>query len=359
MASNGKWSIELLKADGTVALQELSVACFGEGAQSAEFFQQRFFGAPGPDADVVVARSGGQLIGAQAVTYLEFLIGGRPETAGMFTDGMTHPEHRRKGIFRALRLEAERRAFDKGASLLFTMPNDLSLPSFQHSPGWHVLPDRVLLARVLDVGGLLQDWGLPRPLARGTDALTHWAVRNGSHLDTRGLEEATELAAFAAEIDAMAAQTLDRLGGVVCARGQSFLDWRFFKNPSWRYRYFVARDASGSPCAYLVTAGERRMGTLLCYAVDMLWTDKQSMVRLLDFAALALKNHGARVFGSIVSSPSLTRVLRGAGFSRVPPAVSKRSFHTAYAVHPSRQDVAAVARQGDAWFLSLADFDTI
>jgi GNAT superfamily N-acetyltransferase len=323
MASNGKWSIELLKADGTVALQELSVACFGEGAQSAEFFQQRFFGAPGPDADVVVARSGGRLVGAQAVTYLEFLIGGRPETAGMFTDGMTHPEHRRKGIFRALRLEAERRAFDKGASLLFTMPNDLSLPSFQHSPGWHVLPDRVLLARVLDVGGLLQDWGLPRPLARGTDALTHWAVRNGSHLDTRGL------------------------------------DWRFFKNPSWRYRYFVARDASGSPCAYLVTAGERRMGTLLCYAVDMLWTDKQSMVRLLDFAALALKNHGARVFGSIVSSPSLTRVLRGAGFSRVPPAVSKRSFHTAYAVHPSRQDVAAVARQGDAWFLSLADFDTI
>jgi hypothetical protein len=239
------------------------------------------------------------------------------------------------------------------------MPNDLSLSSFRSSLGWHVLPDRVLLARVLDVRGLTQDWGLPGWLARGTGALSRWAIRDGSGLDTSGLEEVPELAPFAVDVDAVAKQALPPISGVVCARGYRFLDWRFVRNPTWRYRYFIARDAWGRPCAYLVTVSERRMGTVLCYAADMLWTNEQIMIRLLDFAALTLKNDGARVFGSIVSSPRLTRMLKRAGFSRVPPAISKRSFHAAYAVHPDRGDVGAVARQSDEWFLSLADFDTI
>ena len=83
------------------------------------------------------------------------------------------------------------------------------------------------------------------------------------------------------------------------------------------------------------------------------------MIRLLDFAANALKKAGARLFGSIVSSALQVRMLRKAGFRCVPPAITKRSFHTAYAVHPDRSDVANLAREGDAWFLSLADFDTI
>ncbi|MEX2302113.1 MAG: GNAT family N-acetyltransferase [Bryobacterales bacterium] len=359
MTTTSNWTVRALRSDEGAALHRLSVACFGEGAHTAAFVDHRFCNGSAVPAEVVVAECDGRLIGAQAVTYLNFFAAGKEVTAGMFTDGMTHPNYRRQGVFRALLEETERRAFANEASLLFTMPNDRSLPSFQRSPGWHILPDRVLLARVVEVAGLLEDRGAPKPLARGVGALTHWAIRNGSHLDTNGLDEVNDLAPYAAEIDTLTEGTLPRLGGVACSRKHAFLDWRFAKNPSWRYRYFVAKDSTGRLSGYLVTVVEQRMGTSVCYAADMLWTDERDMIRLLDFAALAVKSGGARLFGSIVSSPALIRVLRMAGFRQVPASVSKRSFHTAYAVHPDRSDIAAIAREGDAWFLSLADFDTI
>lgn len=359
MTTTNHWTVRALRSDEGAALHRLSVACFGEGAHTPAFVHQRFCNGSAVPAEVVVAECDGRLIGAQAVTYLQFVAAGKEVTAGMFTDGMTHPNYRRQGVFRKLLDETQRRAFAKEASLLFTMPNDRSLPSFQRSPGWHILPDRVLMARVVEVAGLLEDRGAPKPLARGIGALTHWAIRNGSHLDASGLTEVNDLAPHAAEIDALAAETLPRLGGVACSRKHAFLDWRFAKNPSWRYRYFVAKNSQGRLSAYLVTVAEQRMGTLVSYAADMLWADERDMIRLLDFAALAVKSGGARLFGSIVSSPALIRVLRKAGFRQVPASVSKRSFHTAYAVHPDRSDIAAIARQGDAWFLSLADFDTI
>jgi GNAT superfamily N-acetyltransferase len=359
MTTNGNWTVRLLRGDEATAMHRLSVACFGDGALSEAYVHQRFCNGSATRAEVVVAEADGRVVGAQAVTYLNFVVGGNEEKAGMFTDGMTHPNYRRQGIFRALLVEAERRAFGHGASLLFTMPNDRSLPSFQRSPGWNILPDRVLMARVVNVAGLLEDRGAPKPLARATGALTHWAIRNGSHLDTNGLIEVSTLAPYAAGIDALAHQTLPRLAGVGCSRKHAFLNWRFEKNPSWRYRYFVAKGSNGSLSAYLVTVGEQRMGTYVSYAADMLWNSEQDMIRLLDFSALTVRNDGARLFASIVSSPALVRVLRKAGFRRVPAAVSKRSFHTAYAAHPDRSDIAAVAREGQAWFLSLADFDTI
>lgn len=359
MSAQRNWTVRLLRSDEGTALHRLSVACFGDGAHTEAFVQHRFCNGSVPSAEVVVAESDGRLVGAQAVTYLNFVVGGREETAGMFTDGMTHPNYRRQGIFRSLLVETEQRAFGNGASLLFTMPNDRSLPSFQRSPGWRILPDRILLARVVDVAGLLADRGMPGLLARGTGALTHWVVRNGSHLDPSGLAEVNELTPYSDEIDALTETMLPQLGSVACNRKHAFLDWRFAKNPSWRYRYFVAKDSSGKLSAYLVTVGEQRMGTYVCYAADLLWSSERDMIRLLDFAALEVKRGGARLFGSIVSSPALVQVLRKAGFRNVPAAVSKRSFHTAYAVNPERPDIAAVAGDGNAWFLSLADFDTI
>jgi hypothetical protein len=172
------------------------------------------------------------------------------------------------------------------------------------------------------------------------------------------LAEVNGLAPFAADLDALAAAMGARFN-VLCARRFDFLDWRFAKNPTWRYRYFIARDNAGRLGACLITAAEQRMGTRLAYAADLSWTNDPLMLRLIGFAASALKKDGARLFGSIVSSPQLVRLLAAAGFRRVPRLLSKRAFYTAYAVHPDRPDVGAVAALRDGWFLSLADFDTI
>lgn len=341
-------------------MHELSVACFGERANSEAFIRQRYGGGGGPQVDVVVADVGGRIVGSQALTLFPFMIDGRSETAGMFTDGMTHPDHRKRGIFRVLLEAAEARAWERGVGLLFTMPNDESLPAFEKSAAWKVLPDRELFVLPVDMGGFLRDRGLPKLLAApmgGCASLLLSAAWKGG---VARVEEIGGLAPYAAELDGLARAAAQAYGGVMCLRDHAFLRWRFEGNPTWRYRYFISRDAAGTLDGYAVTTTERRMNTTISYVVDMLSVpDTAPLSGLLRLVAGTLRREGTRLLASITSSPLQAEALRRAGLRRLPDRIAPRKFHTAYALNPSRPDLASACARKDAWLLSLADFDTI
>lgn len=342
-----------MRADEVGAMRALSVAAFGPRAVTEAFIRQRFFGTM--PAEVVVAESDGELIGSQAITYLPFVVNGKPETGAMFTEGVTHPNHRKRGVFRALLDEAERQAFERGACLLFTMPNDESFPAFERSPAWRVLPDREFRAAVLDLGGFLEDRGMPAALARSVGAC-HSFWRGHA---TDGGEEIPVLTDVGSDLDGLA-QRLPTTAAVICRRDAAFLDWRFTRNPVWTYRYFVSRDAGGHVDAYLVTTTEQRMGTTLSHMVDAAAGEYPgALPALIRFAGSVLRSDGTRLFGAIFTSPVLRETLRHAGFRAVPQFISKRRFHTVCMPDPARPDMADVCMRGDAWYLTLADFDTI
>lgn len=360
MAGEPYWQTRLLRADEVASMHELSKACFGARANSEAFIQHRYFGTDGPQVFVVVADVDGRLVGSQAVTLLRFAVAGQDQLVGMFTDGMTHPDHRKKGIFRHLLVEAERLSFERGTLFLFTMPNDESLPAFAKSEQWRILPERLLYIRPVSVRGLLADRGLPLFLATflgaPVDALLSLFKSHGG----ARAEELRELSGVATELDCLADRVAREAGGVMCKRDYCFLHWRFEENPTFRYRYFVVRDDLGQLDGYVVTTDERRFGTMVSYVVDSMCTPGSPGFRpLLYFATHRLREAGTRLVGAITSSPSQIATLRRAGFHKVPACIAPRRFHTACAPNPERLDIPAVVSDPRAWLLTLADFDTI
>ena len=351
------YRVRLLDESEIDALHALSVACFAERANSATFIRSRYFSQTGPQADVVVVDDAGSVVAAQTVTYLPFLLRGEPVFAGMFTDGMTHPEHRRRGLFRMAINEAERLAFEKQVAFLFTMPNDESLPAFERSDRWRVLPDRRLLVRPINWGGVLRDRGVPGWIS-GLMGLPIDLVLKARGRLSDAVTEVDDVSELVTDLDLLASRSTVASSAILCRRDAGFLHWRFFENPTFAYRCFVHHGSNGVN-AYCITTTEQRMGTTIGYAVDFLWSDTEAMDTLFQHVAERLRESGVRLFGAIVSSSQQVEALKRCGFRDVNPKFTGRAFHTAYAPNPAQPQLATQLDQPDDWLLSLADFDTI
>lgn len=353
------WETRLLRPDDAAAMAELSRRCFAERADDIDFIRSRYTESKGPAAYVWAAEADGKLIGTQAITILPFFVDGREAIIGMFTAGMTHPEHRKRGVFRDVVEAAERFGFEQGIAGLFTMPNDESYPSFAKSKLWRTLPDRPLRAMVVDARRLLADRGLPVFVAGigGWLANLHYGPR--LNRASAGVAETMSMDSFAGDIDQLAATRGREFGGIMCRRDSGFLRWRFTENPAHHYRYFVARGTAGID-GYLVTRTEQRMGTTLAHVIDWLVVPGADVLEsLLAAAGRAAREDGASLLTMIASGGVEAERFAAFGFHVVPRRLAKRSFHTAYAVNPARPDLRDLAANDRAWYLTLGDFDSI
>ena len=358
VAPDRPWRLRRLRADETDEARALSVACFGARANTEAFIRARYFHPQGPRVFVVVAEQDGRLIGQQAATLLPFRAGDSDVTVCMFTDGMTHPGYQRRGVFAHLLKATAAQAFERGACALFTMPNDESIPAFRKSATWSLFPPRYLYARVIDAGGFCRDRRLPRalgallvPVARRPQA-ARWASYSVDQID--GIETVAD------HIDRLAGDCCRCIGGVLCRRDAAFLQWRFGENPTFSYRYFVARDAEGRIGALVITTTESRLHTTITLVVDVVWSgDDEALSAAVEYAADRGLQDGATVFGTIVTPGHLADRLRRCGLCRLPPRFVGRRFHTAIALHPDRSVVPPIMARSESWYFGLADFDTI
>lgn len=353
------WQTRILRPEDAPAMAELSCRCFGDRADSIDFIRSRYTNSRGPTAYVWAADVHGELIGTQAITILPFFVRGQAATVGMFTAGMTHPDHRKRGVFRDVVEAAERFGFEQGIVGLFTMPNDESFPSFQKSKLWRTLPDRPLRAMAVDARRLLADRGMPGPLA----TIAGWMgdMRYGPRLNrvAPGVSEIRDLGEVASEIDRLAESRGQAFGGIMCRRDAAFLRWRFAENPSHFYRYFVSRGTAGLD-GYLVTRTEQRMGTKLAHVIDWLVVPRPDVLEsLLAAGGRAAREDGASLLTMIASGGVEAERFAAFGFHVVPNRFAKRSFHTAYALNPARPELRDLAANDGAWYLTLGDFDSI
>ena len=102
------------------------------------FWAWKHFENPFGESLILVARSGNEVAGLRAYLSWQFLSPNGPLKAYRAVDTATHPDHQRKGVFRALTQEANRRAEASGIDLIFNTPNAKSLPGYL-SMGWSQL----------------------------------------------------------------------------------------------------------------------------------------------------------------------------------------------------------------------------
>ncbi|MGV8042538.1 MAG: GNAT family N-acetyltransferase [Thermoanaerobaculaceae bacterium] len=343
------------RADDGGAVRSLIRACYGDGGVSQGSFRHWHFGNAEAVQGMVVAEVDGVVVGMQPMEVGPHRFADRRLLAGVLTGVMVHPEWRRRGLFSRLIDACEKRAWELGAELVWTMPNEQSLRGFAKlgytDPGkrrllaWSPRPER-LLARTLPAALASVAGWLARPLVRGRSGRNpRWQV-----------EEVESLGASAA---AVAASEFSRWPGLVQERSQAWLQWRFAGELGRCYRAFVASDGSGVG-AWAVTTIESRLGLVAGYLVDLAARDEGAATAVGRASLAALAESDVDIVMAVVSSRHLARRCRRIGLTAVPRWISPKRFHTVFRVRAdAAPGIRSVLSTIEGWHLTLADWDNI
>jgi GNAT superfamily N-acetyltransferase len=373
--------LHLLQPHELPALARLHEACFARVGDILSLLRQRY-GAGGelggladglaevdlgPRSEVVVASTpDGQLVGAQAMTWLPAMRAGQPAVLGMMTLGMVHPDFRRRGLFRTLVTEAERVGWEGGTDVQFTMPNDRSAPAFARFETWQDGGRRRAYLLALDPGKMAGQriglGGLGAALGRPLRMAARWSRRTAD-----GLREVTDLSRLAPAVDALARRVAEQSGQLTLLRNTAFARWRYSDCPIADYRFLVSEGADGTIDGLVVTTTQPRFGSTLGFVVDILSDAPPARLKLLlRLAVRSLWEQGATAAVCVGRMEGHRAALKGAGFIDV-TAVYPRVFHTYYSLPP--EAASSSAPEADPiplrfdpatdWYLSLADFDSV
>ncbi len=289
-----------------LSLLETCLAGGPTGRRDADFFSWKHLDNPFGESVILVAESGGQVVGLRAFMRWELGSGRRTVRAVRAVDTATHPEYQGLGIFRRLTLEAVDVAA-RDASLVFNTPNDQSRPGYLKM-GWSVVDD--LPVRIRPV----------RPLR-----FVRHARRSRTALPSRAAGRLASGTSPAADLMVLAG--LDQLlGDVETARQRDprlttrrtpdYLAWRYAGPPGLDYRFVTVHD--GAHLRGLAIGRMRARGALDEFTLAEVITrpgDTRAVRQLLRKVAHVGADHVATV---VPSDSILLSNVRLSGFLRLP-----------------------------------------
>lgn len=318
-----------LREDQFDAFIALYRRCFGDARTSECFLRQRYDFQNEPRSMVLAAWSGQELVGAQALTFLQYGLRGKVTRGALLTSGMVHPSVRGRGVFRRLVEECSNVARARGLSVMITLPNGSSVPTFARAQNW-VVSRRRLWIRPVIPRLLLSDDGVP---CEG-----HAVSQDETPRMVRRLNE-------------LAGRVASEFEGGMCIRDFAFLRWRYLDNRKFRYQLSVldAGEGSGKIMGF-VSLRKVRVGVMpAVFLVDWLATGETAMKAVVDTAASFARRNRAAVIAAIADQDCFSVTLRRNGFLQVPDAILRRRFHTAVWCGPGE----TIASR----YVTLGDFD--
>lgn len=278
---------------------------------------------------VAIARSGGRIVGLQpSIRHEAWWPGGRA-LAYELCHVLTHPEHRRRGIFTALIRAFARHAEEEGACCVYTFPNRLSYPGFRRAGSWEHPFSLPLLIRLAAGSGRRRRWPAGRP-------------------------EGQPIERFDAGVDALGAALLERFpAGMV--RDHRYLNWRYLEHPRRPYVCLALRDG---PRWRAVAIGRlvEWFGVRVGAIVELLG-DPGSLEPLLVGLEEALVRRGARALGCLMlPGRGEAGLLQRLGYRRLPAWAVRKEF---FFVVRAPGGLPDGLRWPAGWWLSWGDIDSV
>jgi hypothetical protein len=223
-----------------------------------DYFQWKF-NPPAGEAQIAIARDGGEMVAANAMIPLAVRRGAVRARAWQSCDTATSPKARGKGLFQGC-LAALHAALSPG-DLFFGFPNAQSTRGFERA-GWREL-------------ALVHTWVAPLP-----------------RLLSRTSPRARPISSAGSAHDALSERLLG-MGArpeVAVEHDAAFLDWRYFRHPVARYEALLAGDAAapeGSAIVRFTEIGARRVALAMELSATTARGERELLLHLKARAAEA------------------------------------------------------------------------
>jgi hypothetical protein len=249
------------------------------------------------DLRVFVVESNGHLVASTTRLPATLVLDGQPHPAYFNAESMVHPDHRRKGLMRALYLHA--RANLPGSPFLFSKGSSIAIGPLLRTIGYRpIRPDTYLVCHPSVPRWVLSNLSLypepPEPDPRPPE----------------GFGDFEPLRAFGPELDPWLAR-VTAAPAAVFKRDAAYMRWRYADIPHRRYTSF-ARVVDGEITSLVVLAMRGDRGNI----VDLLWDPASpgEPDRAVAMAREWLASAGASRILCFATHLTLRQVLRSHGF---------------------------------------------
>jgi hypothetical protein len=296
--------------------------------------------SPEGESIVALATRGDRILSQFILLPRRLRVLGRELSSYQSLEVMTQATERRRGHFTRLGAMAQGEAARRGCDVLWAFPNRRSIGGFVGRFGWRVVGEVPLLAR---------------PVLGPVGALRLALLRGREEKDGFLLEQVEEFDEGIGEL----VDHLNRSHPVVFPRSLERLNWRYRSIGDRVYRKYLYRggDGRGGFAVYRIT----RWGRLVM-AVIMELHVRDGLGRAASFLERSLERVRRRYRPrlALAMSPEHTlqhRILRRAGFARLPNGLGPHRFRLTVKADESVRDLGGQIQDPDNWYLSFGDND--
>jgi len=317
------------------------------------FWKWEFLGVPDGKALIYIVEERGSVVGHFADIPRRFSVNGRVVLGTLSLDLMVHPDFWRKGIFEEMGRYAVRRV--KAARGLFLTAYPIRKETIRGLTkiGWKKVVELPVLVYPIRFRGIVDRYLHFSPLSLllgGMMRFCHFLFFQ-ERIRTKKTEgiEINRVDQLDDQFDRFWKRMFS-LSSIMGIRDRSFLNWRYFQNPTRTYTIYRAmRNAEMS--GYLILRKVDLLDFSSAVIVDLLGSDKETLKALVAKGIEHSDKEGAVLLGFMVpKTHGYYRDLRRWGF-----LPSTKTFQ--FMVYPTVEEKGLL--NPEAWYVNWGDTDVI
>lgn len=339
----------LAELDDEVAQAFLRLFPGDEADKSSDRLRWRYIDGPHGPGRIVIARdpaADGGIIGLIGLISLRLRSSAGPVKSFQAVDVIVDPTYRGRGVFAGMAKAAIEGAAQLGKEVLWGFPNDNSAPAWFGRFSWLNFGTTPFMIRPLRSGYFLGR------IAGGLTRINVPLVKVRSKPDP----SVREIRDFGPEFDDLWQRFAP--DGPAVERDSRWMRWRLLDRPASAYRIVGIEDDNGHLAAVVASVLLDRHGGQILYVLEAMGVDAKATARLLkhELGLAAGRGADAALCWCPANAPN-RRGYRGAGFLPFPDRLRPVTIH--FGARPLSEGVADAVRDGDGWYLSYLDADTI
>jgi GNAT superfamily N-acetyltransferase len=313
------------------------------GERDVRFWRWKHFENPfGRSIALVAEDSEGQIVGLRTFMRWRFKAGKTVVNAVRAVDTVTHPEHRRYGVFSILTREAVQRTRESGVDFIFNTPNNQVLPGYLKL-GWHYISILKPMVKVLNYPRFLAGILRNRNRSRASGQLPLEEVFKDKPMAAADFLD--DSPSFERLLDAREMET----SRLVTDRSIEYLKWRYSQYPNVNYGVVYHEGNSTPGCVFLRSS--TRFGLKEAVIAELLLPDRDERAASALFNDLKKTVAADYLIAYFPRESFKRRLLNRHGFHQVPRGGQN------FTVNVLASDLTCDPRVLRNWDISLGDLE--